>query len=59
MDLRIFFVLILFMAMFLGGGVYIIRGMLNGNKKQLFIGLVLFALMAVFLLIVKNMKGLY
>ncbi|WP_276135103.1 hypothetical protein [Polluticoccus soli] len=59
MDLRILFVLILFMAMFFGGGILIIRGALTRNYRQIYIGLGLFALMIVFLLIVKNMKGLY
>lgn len=58
-DLRVFFVLILFMALFLGGGAFVIRGGLTGNRRQLYIGLGLLALCIVYLFIVKNTKGLY
>lgn len=59
MDFRILVVLIVFMGLFMGGGVLIIKGALNRKYKQLTIGIGLIVLCIVFMMIVKNMKGLY
>lgn len=59
MDIRIFIVLLLFMGLFLGGGVLLIKGGLAGNRKQVYMGLAMLALCILLMIVAKNMKGLY
>lgn len=59
MDVRIFIVLLLFMGLFLGGGVLLIKGGLAGNRKQVYMGVAMLALCILLMIVAKNMKGLY
>lgn len=59
MDLKIFIVLLVFMFLFLAGGVLTLQGFLTRKHKKLRAGLVLLALCLLFMIAMKYVKGLY
>lgn len=56
---QILLVLIIFMALFMAGGVYIVRGALYGPRKKIWIGIALILLCAIFTYLMKYVPGLY
>lgn len=61
MELLVFIVLFVFMALFIGGGGLLIRGALTKNRKQFIWGLLMLLSCIPFMWLVKNLNlgGLY
>ena len=59
MEVQILLVLVVFMGLFMGGGVMIVKGILAKRPKQWMTGLGLLALCLVFMYILKHIPGLY
>lgn len=59
MEVLVMFVLLVFMALFLGGGVLLVKGLLARNMRQWITGLALLALCIVFMYLVKMVPGIY
>ncbi len=59
MEVLILFTLLIFMALFISGGVLLIKGLLAKKKKQWITGLALLVLCLVFMYLVKQVPGVY
>jgi|GEM_PF-4629270 hypothetical protein len=56
---QILVVLIVFMALLMAGGVYIVRGILYGPRKKIWIGIALLLLCLLFAYAMKFAPGFY
>jgi hypothetical protein len=59
MEVLVLFVLLIFMALFLGGGILLVKGLLASRPKQWITGIVLLLLCIVFMYIAKQIPGIY
>ena len=59
MEVKILLLLIVFMALLIGGIILTARGALMGNRRQLWQGIILLALTILFTIATKYVSGLY
>ncbi len=59
MEVLVLFVLLIFMALFMGGGVLAVKGLLAKKKKQWLAGLAMLLACIIFMYLVKLVPGIY
>ena len=59
MEVKILLLLIVFMALLIGGIILTARGALMRNRRQMWLGIILLALTILFTMATKYVAGLY